>query len=531
VRNQAVRQVSKVTTRPATVKGLNAFDSIVAMPEGFALVLRNLYAQPFGCQMRRGYHLHVGDFNGSVETLASHNAVTRALYAWVKESTESVMYDVTQQNVAVSKLAGLSNARWQHINFANAAGPHLVAVNGADDMIWVQPNGSIVTVGAGDGTGNTISGVDPKVLIQVYSHQKRLWFVEKNSTRAWYLPPDQITGVAHSFDFGPLWADGGQLAQIITWTIDDGDGADDHLMAISNEGQVAVYKGTDPDGADTWGLQGVYLCGAPASGNRFACRYGGDVLAVTQFGAVYMSDLLKSTKVNPNQDNSAKYVQQLISGAVSINGDMFGWQPFIFPGANMLMVNAPATETTSYQLVMNDITKAWSEFIGYNAYCWELHQQLPFYGSYGAVYRAWEGTTDGAYYDEDAGQEVLGSDVLAEVQSTFSYFDTFGQQKHFKMVRPTIVSRGAFSLSFSVNADFVFDSPLAPAAFLIPKLGRWNEDLWNQAVWEGGLMTFKNWQSVNSNLGTAGSLRMLIRSSQETYWPSTDWLYEVGGVM
>jgi hypothetical protein len=522
--------VSKPTTRPAPVKGLNAYDSIVAMPEGYALVLRNLYAQPYGCQVRRGFHKHVGGLNGPVESLASHNTSQGSkLYAFVQDSSDAKLYDVTVQNVATQKLAGLTNARWQHINIANAAGTHMVAVNGADNMVWVQPNGNIIQVAAGDGTGNTISGIDPKALIHVYAHQKRLWFVEKNSTRGWYLPPDQITGIAKSFDFGGLWSRGGYLSQIITWTVDDGEGADDHLLAISSEGQVAVYKGTDPDGADTWGLAGVYLAGSPA-GRRAATRYGGDVLFLTQFGAVYMSDLLKSTKVNPSQDNTARNVQQLISGAISLTGQLFGWQPFIFPGENMLIVNAPATTTTAYQLVMNDITKAWSEFIGYQAQCWELHQQQAFYGSFGAVYRAWEGTTDGSYVDGE-GNYITGADIRAEAQTTFSYFDSFGQQKHFKMARPTIISRGAFSLSFAVNADFTFDSPLAPAAFLLPKLGMWDESKWDEAVWEGGLNTFKSWQSVSAPMGTAASFRLLMTSSQETYWPSIDWLYELGGVM
>jgi hypothetical protein len=195
----------------------------------------------------------------------------------------------------------------------------------------------------------------------------------------------------------------------------------------------------------------------------------------------------------------------------------------------MVMVNAPATDTTTYQLVMNDITKAWSEFLGYEAKCWELHNEEPFYGSFGAVYIAWNGTTDGAYYDS-GDKLVLGSAVRAEVQSTFSYFDSLGRQKHFKMVRPTVMSRGAFALNFSVNTDFVFDSPLAPANFSTSELGIWDEAYWDEATWEGGLVTYKSWQSV-TGIGTAASIRMLITSAQETYWAATDWLLEEGGVM
>ena len=41
------------------------------------------------------------------------------------------------------------------------------------------------------------------------AHQKRMWFVQKNTTRGWYLPPDQIYGTAKYFDFGPLMTMGG----------------------------------------------------------------------------------------------------------------------------------------------------------------------------------------------------------------------------------------------------------------------------------------------------------------------------------
>jgi hypothetical protein len=533
VRHQPVRQVSKVTTRPAPIKGINAYDSIIAMPEGYALVLRNFFAQPYGCQIRRGYRQHVTGLLGPVESVCSHNngyaATDNHLYAFVQDSPDAKLYDVTVPGAAgAPKLSGLTNARWQHINFPNAAGVHLVAVNGADNMVWVQPNNAIVQVGLGDGSNNTINGIDPKALIGVYAHQKRIWFVEKDSTTGWYLPPDQIYGVAASFDFGPMWTRGGYLTQLITWTIDDGNGADDHLMAISSEGEVSVYQGTDPDGADTWSLQGVYYAGAPV-GRRAACRYGGDVLIITQHGTVYVSDLLKSTKVNPAEDNSGKYVQQLISSAVTINGGRFGWQPFVFPGANMLMVNIPSTDYSSYQMVMNDITKAWSEFLGYEAYCWELHDQLPFYGSFGAVYRAWEGTTDNSYID-GTGKVVQGKDIRAEAQTTFSYFEALGQNKHYKMVRPSILSRGSFSMNFSVNVDFVFDTPLAPSAFSFVRPGIWDEDVWDEAVWSGGLTTYKSWQAV-VGIGTAASIRLLIRSASETYWAATDWLYEIGGVM
>ena len=528
-----MQQTSKVLTRPSPIKGINAFDGIGFMPEGYALLLRNMFAQPYGCQVRRGYVRHVVDLPGEVESLMSHNVgATKTLYAAVLETggTASI-YDVTTANAPGTLAVGsLANARWQHVNFPNPGGVWLVAVNGEDRPVLFAPLGTLHRLEQGNGTDpDTISGVDPKLWIQVYSHQKRLWFVEKQSTRAWYLGPDLVYGTAKSFDPGSNWTRGGELVQIITWTIDDGNGADDHLAFISSEGEVSIYNGIDVESATDWRLQGVYFAGAPVAGHRVATRYGGDIILISQFGIVYMSDLLKSTKVNPTEDNSGRYVQQLVSGAVTTYGDKFGWQPFIFPGANMVIINIPNTDTTAFQYVQNDITKAWSEFLGYNANCWELHDQKPFYGGFGAVYRAWEQFTDDCAIDSN-GKYVPGSEIRSEAQTSFSFFNEGPVQKQFHLVRPAIISAGQFRLNYAVNVDYSLASALSPAAFEQSVPGIWDESAWDVAHWAGGLRTFNDWLG-SEGIGINASLRIMLLSSSETYWASTDWLYEPGGVL
>ena len=527
---QGIPQNSKLSVRPAPVKGINAYDALGFMPEGFALTLRNLYAQPYGCQVRRGFVRHASGLIGDVETIMSHNTDSPVLYAVAYDGSQASIYDVTAPNTVNPTPidSGYINARFQHINFPNPAGVNLIAVNGADDLVWIKPDGTIVNVTAGDGMGDTIKNADPTTFIHVYSHQKRLWFVEKDSTRAWYMPPDQITGDATMFDFGPLWVRGGYLMQIITWTLDDGNGADDHLAAISSQGEVAIYQGLDPSNADSWTLQGVYFAGAPV-GRRAATRYGGDIIILTQFGVVQLSNLLKSTKVNPTEGDQSKYIQQLVSNAASLHFGQFGWQPFVFPAANMVMVNVPTTDTQRFQFAMNDITKAWSEFLGYEANCWELHNELPFYGSLGAVYRAWEQNTDDAVIAAD-GKVTLGSEIRWEAQTTFSFFDEGPYQKQFHLVRPVIVSQGQFRLSYAVNVNYSFGGASYPAAFTAYQPGVWDEGLWDDAVWAGGLRTFMGWLGAEG-IGVNASLRLLGTSASETYWASTDWVYEKGGIL
>ena len=120
MRFQSTPQVSQVITRPAPIKGINAYDALIAPTEGFALILRNLFAQPYGVQVRHGYVRHCEGLDGAVETVMSHNTSPPKLYAFSAGDPDAILYDVTAPNTApVSKINDLTNARWQHINFPN----------------------------------------------------------------------------------------------------------------------------------------------------------------------------------------------------------------------------------------------------------------------------------------------------------------------------------------------------------------------------------------------------------------------------
>ena len=98
MRFSPARQVSKVTTRSSPVRGINAYDAIISAPEGFALIMRNLFAQPYGVQVRHGYVRHCEGLDGDVETVMSHNTLTPKLYAFSAGDPDAILYDVTTPN-------------------------------------------------------------------------------------------------------------------------------------------------------------------------------------------------------------------------------------------------------------------------------------------------------------------------------------------------------------------------------------------------------------------------------------------------
>jgi hypothetical protein len=50
------------------------------------------------------------------------------------------------------------------------------------------------------------------------------------------------------------------------WSIDAGIGIDDYAAFISDQGEVALYKGSDPTSATTWALVGTFWVGARSAG-------------------------------------------------------------------------------------------------------------------------------------------------------------------------------------------------------------------------------------------------------------------------
>ena len=215
----------------------------------------------------------------------------------------------------------------------------VIALNGADPGFIGAVDGYHELV-AGDGTNYTISGVDPKDLVQPIAHQHRLWFVEKDSTNAWYLPPEQVFGVAKFFDFGGNFNRGGFLQALVTYTVDSGYGPNDYLAAVSSAGEVSLYQGIDPNDPAEWKLIGVFYAGATFT-RRCWTKFGGDFALLTQYGMVTMNSILKPADDSVLNNALSLKIQYLISEVVTEGLYRPGWEVLTYPAANMMIINVP----------------------------------------------------------------------------------------------------------------------------------------------------------------------------------------------
>lgn len=513
-----------VTTVPAPIGGLNARDSLAAMPETDAVLLRNWWPEPYGCTVRRGYQQWVTGMPGPVRTLAEWNNSdgTIKLFAWSQNS----MYDVSIPGIVGAPiLSSLSTAFWQTAQLVNAAGANLLAFSGADNGIIYRDTG-VARIVAGDGIApNTWAGLNPVKAVQPVVHQRRLWVVEVDSSNGWFLPPDAVQGTLLKFDFGPLFAHGGYLDFLAAWTIDDGAGARDYLVAMSSEGDAVVYGGTDPEDDTAWGLVGVYYIGSPVIGRRAHTKIGGDLVITTQEGLISMAAQLTVSRGSPAAEPViSDKIKFLLSELVTQGTTLPGWSVKYFAKFNMILINVPTlTSNAVIQLAANEIIQAWTVFTGMNAASWSQFDNTPYFGDFnGNVLAAWTGGED----------EVLvngtgGTAITAEVQQAYSYLKLPALQKQVGMYRPVFILDQPITFNSEILYDFKTDTLTVPTPPAFVGISLWNLAFWNQSNWGGGSSVQKAWVQA-SGMGNAVSLRMILQSSNEVLWVSTDYSYRVG---
>jgi hypothetical protein len=496
---------------PAPVGGWNALDSVAEMPPTDARFLENWLPTSSDVLLRYGYTAFATGLPGQVETLAAYaGGTTNELFAW----SGTGIYDITTGGaVGAPVVTGLTNARWQFTNMANSGGNYLMAVNGADDLQLY--NGTTWT--AIDGVSvPAITGVTTSTLSNIFLFKKRVWFAQNGTLVAWYLGVDAISGAATAFSLQGVALKGGYIVSIAAWTIDAGYGVDDMLVFVTSRGEVIVYKGTDPSSAATWALVGVWAVGAPI-GRRCFMKYSGDLLLICEDGLLPLAAALQSSRVEPRVALTNK-IQGATSQAIATYGSNFGWSLLYFPRESMLFLNVPVAVGQQQQFVMNTITKAWCNFTGWAANCWELFEDSPYFGGNTIVGLAWDSLADN------------GTNINGAAAQAYNYFGSRGQQKRWTLARPTLMANGTPSAQSALDVDFETQA-IAPISSSTVPTSAWDSAIWDTSVWGGGLSAYKSWQGING-LGFAASYRLQAASQGiEIRWVSTDFVAEKGGVL
>lgn len=499
-------QIARTASIPAPIGGLNARDPLAAMPPTDAVILENWWPKPSNVQIRKGFINWSTGYANPVETLMCYSPTTGAYKLFA--ASGSGFYDATAQGaVGAAVVTGLSNAQWQYTNIVTPGGSFLMCVNGVDSPQMY--NGTTWSVPA-------ITGVTATNLVNLCVFGNRLFFVEKNTLKAWYLPVQSIAGAATAFDLSTIFTRGGYLMAMGAWSIDAGNGMNDLAVFVSSEGEVAVYQGFDPT---SWVKQGLYFVGRPI-GRKCLTKYAGDCLLLCQDGLFPLSKALQSSTIDRSVAITNK-IQDAITTQTTNYGNLYGWQTTVFPDANQLWLNVPTTGNVSnFQFVQNTISGSWTIFTGMVARSWEVTGDSIFFGTSNAVCQAWTGQFD------------ITAQIQADALPAYQDFGANAQNKYFTLVRPSIVADGNPSILFGLDLDFLNSEAAGALSYIPPSSGMvWGSMVWGSMVWGGSLQQISSWQTVGG-VGYYGSIRLTIQANgSQVQWNSTDYVYQVGGVL
>lgn len=521
------QRTARTYTITAPIRGLNGSDPITLMDPSDALVLDNVICRQGWVESRPGYANHS-------PTLAAGNVHTIIPYvptfgdARVFAAALDSIYEVTTAGTATLISSGHIGAEWSHTQVSNQAGNYLLMVNGE-------------ATGRGfDGTTWSdwgISGVASSSLSQVTVWKRRVWAVQKNSFKAWYLAADAIAGAATSFNFSGIFKQGGSLLAILTWSIDGGDGIDDYFLAVTTMGEVAVYRGTDP--ASDMGLVGVYFIGVPL-GKRFYTSFGPDLVLLTTQGVISASKFISVT--NPRTFLSDK-ARTFIDADIRTYGALTGWEMVHVAPEKLLLIQVPGVNR---QWVMNTQSGAWSKLMYGVAKTWGVAGGMVFAGGGQVVYKMFFGGTDPSE-----------TPITWTIVPAFTYMKAPSQLKQLTLGRLVLESEGIPAIQQVALTDFNLnlEGLTATAGTAVQRGSYWGKATWGGSVWGLGstagsvgstwgtaiwgmstwgttdVVGYRPWQVLS---GMGHSVTQAIRGTSTgtvNRLLSIDYVYERGGVM
>lgn len=346
------------------------------------------------------------------------------------------------------------------------------------------------------------TGIATSQLSYVWVYKQRLWFAEKESLNAWYLPVDQITGAAVKFPLGPVFGRGGSLLFGQTWSLDSGaeGGLSEQNIFTSTEGEVAVYQGSDPADAASWSKVGVYRIGRPLGSKAFI-RAGGDLVIATDIGFVPLSQAIQRDIAALSPAAVSFPIETAWNDRVSERSGL-PWQCEIWPTKQMSVIALPTVANSRPEmLVTNARTGAWANFTGWDGDCMEVFKDRLFYGS-----------KEGKVIEAGVTGADQGVPYTAAVVPLFSDLGAAASIKTVGMARAVLLSPFPVNDSISIQVDFTVMLPPAPDAAAISGVSAWGSGVWGTSLWG----TAPSKQAVQAWRSVAGSGSAIAPSLQIT---------------
>lgn len=485
---------------PAPKRGWVKNEALLEAQSGSAEVLDNIFPTAQGGRLRKGCEKHA--------TIA---AAAERIFTWKSGGSEVLLaatatdiYDVsTPADPDVSPAASVSsltNSDWSIANFANSAADYLILANGAD------------SVRAFDGAAWTtpaITGVTSADLSQVWPFKEKLYFIEGSTLSFWYLATSAIAGAATEFPLKGVFQLGGSLLFGATWSLDSGEGLDDACVFVTDQGEIAVYLGTDPASASTWSLQGVYRIGVPLNKNAHF-KAGGDLAILTEDGIIPLSEALRKDRAALMSIATTFPIEDAWQQAITNRSVSYPFSVTLWHSQTMLVIGTPSIDGgNNVAFVANARTGAWCRFTGWDIQDSTVYNDNLYFCSENTfIYRG----------------EVTGSDNGTGYSGVWVPKFAEGDPSQKFAVHARFRGRASeeYTVGMACFSDYEIGSVSAGSSSTEESGDVWGVGLWDTMTWGGGenKQYLSDWQSVT---GQGASLAPAVSiGSNRTTEPSIE---------
>lgn len=527
-RRQRGLQSSKSHLLKAPTGGINALSSESSMIETDALEMTNYIPGTSDVYLRAG----------CAESLTYNSALPRyvTIMSYASPSGEMLIGgSPTQLGKALPDVAPYPALSHTGMVFVSVN----FTVPGGNYLIIASPRtGDAVTFNGTVFAALAVTGVLASALSFVTSFKNRLWFLQRDSMSAWYLPVSQIGGAALEFPLGQIFRKGGKVVACASWTLDGGAGIDDLLVFLTDNGELAVYRGTDPSNAATFALVGVYSVSRPLGFNPLT-KFGGDLLILTVEGLFPLSKVVGATAAQKS-DAITNRIAPLFMEAAKLYGTYALWSVTLYNEEGLLIVNVPTSDnlvsghayptcTLSFQYVMNLQTGAWCKFSGWDLGHLAVYQRELYGAGCYMVYKLLVGTID--INPNYLVSQRTSYPITGEVHQAYSYLGG-GANKQIKLVKMLTSSEDKVSIGLGVSVDFKrtyafeYENNTAGGAAL------WDLAVWDTGTWGATTQVEATWRSIAAYEATAFSLHIRTETaSSGLRWSASTILYSVNGLL
>lgn len=411
-------------------------------------------------------------------------------------ANDSAIYEITTvadpDVTPTAAVSSLTSGEWSFVQVETTGGDFLVGVNGADAPREYDGT-TWSTSSLTDGSG-LLTFAD---LTHVWVFKGRVFFIEGGSMRAWYLSTGTKSGALTSISFAGLFQRGGSLFMGGTWSLDAGDGVDDKCVFISDQGEVAIYEGTDP--ASDWRIVGRYDIARPLGKNAWM-KAGGDLVIATEDGLVPISQAIsKDRQALKLVAISDRIEPTWLDEVEERSGNP--WSIIRWDRKNIAYVCTPSPGATSDDkgLVVHQLTGAWATNT-MDMWCGTVLNGVCYWGD-----------GDGNIYQAENGGSDNGSNYTCDYVGPFVNPTGGSSVCTAQWLRATFRAENNFIPKVLVETDYLIDTAAAPDSPLNVNADVWDSGLWDTAVWDGeGAANVRiKWRGVTGE-GDAHAPRILM---------------------